>query len=67
MVEQVDRNQVRKMVAAGAQLVDVMPAAEYEAAHIEGAINIPLRELNSGTTAGLDRGRPVIVYCNDFQ
>ncbi len=52
---------------AGAQLVDVLPADEYEAEHIAGAINLPLKELNRETAARLDRNRPVIVYCWDFQ
>ena len=43
-----------------------LPDDEFEQAHISGAINIPLRELNPATTARLDRDRPVIVYCNDF-
>lgn len=55
------------MVAAGAQLVDVLPRAEYDAEHIAGAINIPLKELNRETAARLDPGRPVIVYCWDYQ
>jgi len=28
-------------------------------------INIPLKELDAATTAGLDRARPVVVYCWD--
>jgi len=55
------------MVAAGAQLVDVLPRAEYDAEHIAGSINIPLKELNRETAARLDPGRPVIVYCWDYQ
>jgi rhodanese-related sulfurtransferase len=45
----------------------VLPAAEYEDEHIAGAISIPLKELNEQTTRLLDRGRPVIVYCYDYQ
>ena len=37
-------------------------APEFEAEHIAGAINIPLKDLNADTTSGLDKGRPVIVY-----
>lgn len=50
-----------------AQLIEVLPAAEYEDEHLPGAINIPLKELDRETTRGLDRGRPVIAYCYDYQ
>jgi len=63
----IGRDEVRRLVAAGAQLVEVLPRAEYEEEHLAGAINIPLRELNRKSAGRLDRARPVIVYCNDFQ
>jgi rhodanese-related sulfurtransferase len=47
-----------------AQLVEVLPADDYDWAHLPGAVNIPLTELDGGT-AQLDRSRPVIVYCWD--
>ncbi len=67
MATQIDRNQVQKMLADGAQLVEVLPAKEYVTEHIAGAINIPLRQLDGKTTRLLDPGRPVIVYCYDYQ
>jgi len=63
----IDRDEVRRLVAAGAQLVEVLPAASFEKEHLPGAINIPLKELDRETTGQLDRGRPVIVYCYDSQ
>ena len=51
----------------GAQLVDVLPHEEYEEEHLPGAINIPLKELDRGTIARLNRDAPVIVYCHDYQ
>ena len=62
----IQREEVRRLVATGAQLVDVLPRAEYDAEHIAGALNIPLKELNAQSTAFLDRERPVIVYCWDL-
>ncbi len=64
---EVNRHQVQRLLAKGAQLVDVLPAEEYDAEHIAGAINIPLKELTRETAARLDPGRPVIVYCWDYQ
>ncbi len=63
----IDRDEVRRMVAEGAQLVDVLPAKEYDTEHIAGAISLPLTELDASTVDRLDRARPVIVYCADYQ
>jgi rhodanese-related sulfurtransferase len=40
----------------------VLPPAEFEGEHIEGAVNIPLKDLDEETTRVLDRDRAVIVY-----
>ena len=61
------RDEVRRLVEEGAQLVDVLPRDEYEDEHLPGAINIPLKELDRETTARLRRDAPVIVYCHDYQ
>lgn len=61
----IDRDEVQQLLAAGAQLVEVLPQAEYQEEHLPGAINIPLKQLDRETAAQLDRGRPVIVYCHD--
>jgi rhodanese-related sulfurtransferase len=63
----IDRSRVQELVAAGAQLVEVLPRDEYEDEHMPAAINIPLKELNRETARQLDRSRPVIVYCYDYQ
>ena len=63
----IDRHGVQKLVDQGAQLVDVLPAKEYEAEHIPHAINVPLKTLNREAVKRLDSRRPVIVYCHDYQ
>ena len=65
MPADVTRDDVQRMLAQGAQLVDTLPEGEYRDEHIRGAINIPLATLNRETTAMLSRDRPVIVYCYD--
>jgi hypothetical protein len=62
---EIDRREVERLVAEGAQLVDVLPRPEYEDDHLPHAVNIPLRELDGMTAASLDRRRPVVVYCHD--
>src|SRR5262245_37745098 len=63
----IDRYSVQRLVAEGAQLVDVLPPKDYEDEHLPGAINIPLKQLDRKTTSRLDRNQPVIVYCYDNQ
>jgi rhodanese-related sulfurtransferase len=59
-------SEVKTLLEQGAQLVDVLEEDEFTHDHLPGAINIPLKRLDEKTVAGLDRGRPVLVYCNDF-
>ncbi len=65
MPQEIDREGVQKLLAEGAQLVEVLPANEYAEDHLPGAINLPLRKLEAEARTLLDRGRPVIVYCWD--
>ncbi|MGD9736704.1 MAG: rhodanese-like domain-containing protein [Solirubrobacterales bacterium] len=66
MAERIGYAELRDLLDAGAQLVEVLPAEEYAEEHLPGAINIPLKELDAESTAGLDKRRPVIVYCWDY-
>jgi rhodanese-related sulfurtransferase len=63
----IDRATVQRLVGDGAQLVDVLEPEEYADAHITGAVNIHLKRLNARTASALDRARPIIVYCHDYQ
>ena len=64
----IDRDEVQRLAAEeDAQVVEVLPEAEYEDEHIAGAINIPLKELDEQAPRLLDRDRPVIAYCYDYQ
>ena len=57
------RDEVQRLLRdEAAQLVEVLPPSEFEVEHIEGAINIPLKDLNEQSTSGLNKDRPVIVY-----
>ena len=67
MATAIDRARVQQLLREGAQLVEVLPQAEYEDEHLPGAINIPLKELNAETTRQLKRGQPVVAYCHDYQ
>lgn len=66
MPENVTREDVQRFLAAGAQLVEVLPHEEFEQLHIAGAVSIPLKELGDRAPRELDPAKPVITYCNDF-
>jgi rhodanese-related sulfurtransferase len=61
-IRQIDALQA-KIDQEKALLIDVREAAQYDAGHIPGAINIPLKAL----AQSLDRvphDRPVVLYCS---
>jgi rhodanese-related sulfurtransferase len=43
-------------------LLDVRPEEEYRAAHISGAVSVPLKELNKRLSK-LPRGKEIVAYC----
>ena len=45
MPKTIGREEVRRLAAAGAQIVDVLPPEEYAHAHIVGAVSLPLKQL----------------------
>jgi rhodanese-related sulfurtransferase len=59
---EVSREEARKLVEDGAQLVDVRADHEWDAGHISGAKHIPLDEL-AERVGELDREQPVVVTC----
>jgi rhodanese-related sulfurtransferase len=65
MPGEIDRGEVQRLVKQGAQLVEVLGPDEYEEDHLPGAINLPLRRLETDAVRVLDRNRLVVVYCWD--
>ncbi|HLH31278.1 MAG TPA: rhodanese-like domain-containing protein [Terriglobia bacterium] len=65
---EIRRKDVKTLVAQGrAQLVEVLPAAEYKREHLPQALNIPLQTMTAETTRSLRKDVAVIVYCADYQ
>jgi rhodanese-related sulfurtransferase len=62
----IDRAEVRRLVAADAQLVEVLPRDEFEHEHLPAARSIPLKELDVRARSELELDRTVIVYCYGF-
>lgn len=65
MPQGIDREEVQRLLAEGAQLVEVLPREEYEDEHLPGAIHMPLPKVETEARTRLDPSRPVIVYCWD--
>ena len=59
----IQRDELRRLIGIGAQLVEVLPAEEFEQEHLPGAISIPLKTMRRETVALLRCDRPVVVYC----
>lgn len=59
------RSEVQALIQRGAQIVEVLGPEEYGEEHIPGAINLPLRRLETEARQRLNPTLPVIVYCWD--
>jgi rhodanese-related sulfurtransferase len=60
--KEVSREEARRLVDEGAQLVDVRADHEWKAGRIAGATHVPLAEL-AERTGEIDEDRPVVLYC----
>lgn len=65
MARVVDLQGLSDLLDRGAQLVEVLPAQNYDELRLPGAVNLPLKELDAETAGRLERERPVVVYCWD--
>ncbi len=62
-LEPIDAFELRRRLKAGdVTVIDVRPTAEFEAAHIAGAISVPVAELERRLTS-IPRRRLVVAYC----
>jgi rhodanese-related sulfurtransferase len=66
MARSIEFDELSRLRDAGAQVVEVLPEDDYRWAHLPGALNIPIKELDADSAAQLDRARDVVVYCHDY-
>jgi phage shock protein E len=57
----VDGAAAREAIEAGAMLVDVRTPEEFEAGHIDGAVNVPVDQV--GASSAFDGQEQLVVYC----
>ena len=62
----VSTDSARALLADGVRFLDVLPPAAFAQEHIEGAVNLPLAEVDDAP-ARFDPDEPVVVYCFDHQ
>ena len=62
MPTNITRHELQELIRDGAQIVDVLPPAEFAEYHLPGAMSIPLKDLDAMTTARLSKDKPVVVY-----
>lgn len=65
MPSEISRVELLRLVAEGAQLLEVLPKDEYEDEHLPGALSFPLRQIEESAREELDVARPIITYCWD--
>jgi rhodanese-related sulfurtransferase len=66
MPTRIEVERLQQLLADGAQIVEVLPEAEYQEEHLPGAQSIPLKQLDATTTANLEKAEPLVVYCWDY-
>ncbi len=64
-MQDLQRQGVQELMERGAQVVEVLPPEEFEEDHLPGAVNIPLRKIETEGPEKLDKGVPVVLYCWD--
>jgi len=59
-MKSITRDDVQNLMKDEAYLIEVLPAKEYDEAHLAHARNIPLKQLSRMSVDGLESTRPVI-------
>jgi rhodanese-related sulfurtransferase len=60
---EIQGSDARKLVAAGARLLDVRSPEEYAHGHLPGALNVPVQELDRRLAEVGPADRDLVVYC----
>ena len=59
----VPSEKAKELVKNGAKLIDVRTRAEFQGGHLEGAINIPVQELETRLKDAGPKEATYVVYC----
>lgn len=64
-MQELQRRGVQDLIAKQVQVVEVLPREEFEEDHLPGAVNMPLRKIETEAATQLDKNVAVVVYCWD--
>jgi rhodanese-related sulfurtransferase len=68
LVRPIETAEVRRLLEADAQVVEVLPEDAFRQEHLPGAVNIPMAELTEERALSvLDPALPIITYCYDHE
>lgn len=59
----IDGAAARRLVEGGATLVDVRTPGEFAEGHVDGAINVPVQDLEQRMAELGPKDKPIVVYC----
>lgn len=62
-------DEVQQVAASGGLIVDARSPEQYAAGHIEGAVSLPLVEIDAALqdfAARVDTNRSLVIYCSGF-
>ncbi|MDH5612783.1 MAG: rhodanese-like domain-containing protein [Gammaproteobacteria bacterium] len=62
MNSEISCEQLKQLLAKGAQLIDVRSTMEFDQGALNGAINLPINTIQHNTGV-IDQSRPVLLYC----
>jgi phage shock protein E len=62
--KEISNETIQSDISNGAQLIDVRTADEYTTGHIDGAINLSLQDMQSGTMPNIAKDKTIYVYCH---
>jgi rhodanese-related sulfurtransferase len=67
-IPEISRDELhRRLKDSSLTIIDVLPASSYSAAHIPGAINLPLEDINDHARDLLHNfNAEIAVYCGQF-
>mgnify|MGYP001442610485 CR=1 FL=1 len=57
------RDAAKEAISNGARIIDVRTPAEYNAGHVENAINVPVKSISSRLGEIGSPSQPVVLYC----
>lgn len=61
--ERMDASQAKEKMGEGAVVLDVRTSEEYAQGHIEGALNVPLDQIDTIDSLVSDKDQSILVYC----